>query len=579
MIKSKIAQMIQTTVWRVFALPFGKKTNNVRFVFKFVLSCLILVLILAPVGGIRYERAAVPGERLAALEAKEITGPELELQLNSEFWRLLSGEELELLAELRREGGSVRRVVPLEHLYPQLRSMESIDSRNSQGELLGIEVRDLSRSYLQIGQNGALTLVVAGEIQQNPWQLNIYGEPWPPATLRIWMEENFERPFLLSELETYRRFHNLEIEVRVVKSLVRALGQVVQKSTEQLLPDMILADRKTMAMLRGLLQNVPTKESKEENTLAYLELFTNNEQYYSSSLALEPYSLIYNTKLLELSSPENPGSHLRLSDLFGHLETLSAKNRDAGTRPYFLAFGDDSMPISLLLYSFLQSVDFSKFSFESRRGLDVGLQYLREQGGKGLLRRIDYTEERFAKGDIAVMMSRTGNLSNILSLAKTGSGGQNHIQMAKLPYNDLSGNDMPEYSGVWGLSILRDSKVKPQAEGLRRYLLRGAVQGRFDLRLGILPSNTVYYPFYQGSAHYGLLPKGELRYTMSKEELWEHGIERRNTFRRIEELDRLFRDRISLLLKSNIGLDRLLGDMQQQWEQEVVEERRLLFLR
>ena len=527
-----------------------------------------------------------PKGRLSILRAQEKKtqsvdmAQSLELQLNSRFWQLLSREELEPLSELRREGNSVRRVVSLEFLYPGLQTVDSVDSRNRQGELLEVELQSLEDSYLELARDGALVLVLAGKLQRDPEQLNVYGDPWPEATLRLWLEDDFEPPFLLAELENYQRFSAVQIEVQVFKNLRQTVSQVLHRSKDprKVLPDMILADGQTIVDLRHLFADLTTKERREEASLACLDLFFSNNQFYASPLALARYSLMYNPELLGADSLHANGSQVKLSELFGRLDFLSQGREPGAYNPYFLAFGDDSMPFVLLLYSFLKSGDISD-SAPDIAGLRAGLRYLRKQGREGLLRQLDFAEERFAKGDIAVVIGLSSHLQHIVKLTNSRLKGKSRIQAAELPYNDLQDNDTPSYARVWSLAVVRSSLQKPHAMGLRRYLLRGAVQSQFDLASGILPSNTLYYPFYQRSDYYQLLPEAELRDIMNPRELGEFGAKRRRMYRDIEGLQRLFHDRIQLLLDSEVSLSQLLGDLRRQWQNEVLPRQEFVFLR
>ncbi|MEM9424485.1 MAG: hypothetical protein AAF975_06840, partial [Spirochaetota bacterium] len=150
-----------------------------------------------------------------------------------------------------------------------------------------------------------------------------------------------------------------------------------------------------------------------------------------------------------------------------------------------------------------------------------------------------------------------------------------------------SNNEIAEYLHVWGLGVVRGLSAEPQVLNLRNYLLRGIVQNSFDLRQGILPVDARYYPFYRNSHYYRLLPEvpsGDVNSAQKSDaasaaERWEYGIMWRDGYRKIETLNRLFRDRIELLLKSDVSLTQVLSDVQNQWQEELVSRPKLLFLR
>ncbi len=560
--------------------------------------CWVLALLLSG-----YSGGAARAPFGAGLNARQTPGdvaPQLELQLNAEFWQLLSWNELKSLAELRRSAGADQWVIPLQYLYPQLLHTESIDSRNVQGELLEVEARDLKNSYLQLGRDGALTLVLLGEIQENPRQLNIYGEPYygsgtrwqgkEPPTLRLWIEEGLEsfgQISFLTGLETYQRFAHLRIEVQLVRDMTKTMVQVLRdNNAAQHLPDVILADRRAISMLSDQLAILPGGESSAPSSLAFQELFersgTPEAGFYASPFALEPYSLIYNTELWQPSASRvGHTSGMGLSELFRDLETLRARDEGSAASPYFLGLDDEGLLFSLLLSSFVQPDDFREMG-PKIPGLYAGVQYLREQRQKGLLRQLDHGAERFAQGDVAAIISRAGNIRSITHLAKSKygnhSGEEPHIRLAPLPYNDLSNNRISQYARVWAVGILQTSKLKAQAQGLRRYLLQGRVQEQFDLTAGLLPGNTAYYSFYEKSPYYSLLiPPHQSGTAVYTEDTWD--IDQRFEFQQTEEISHLFGERSNVLLDSDIALSFLLTDAQQQWQREIRPGHQFLFLR
>ena len=65
---------------------------------------------------------------------------------------------------------------------------------------------------------------------------------------------------------------------------------------------------------------------------------------------------------------------------------------------------------------------------------------------------------------------------------------------------------------------------------------------------------------------------------MKPKELWEYGIEQRSIYQNIEELDRLFHSRISIVLNSDTELKTILEGLKQQLN-ETILRKQPLFLR
>ena len=131
------------------------------------------------------------------------------------------------------------------------------------------------------------------------------------------------------------------------------------------------------------------------HSLAFLDLFVSNGQYYSMPFALETYSLLLQSKLLSdknKEDSENSNRYRNLSQFFTQLakqRTKYKREQSMKQNPYVLAFGENTLPFSLLLYSFLDDhYELSNDNLELRQGL----QYLREQSQKELLVQLDFIE-------------------------------------------------------------------------------------------------------------------------------------------------------------------------------------------
>ena len=500
-------------------------------------------------------------------QSQDLPQTQFSLQFNAKTWQLLNWQELRSLSGMRRDNNGVQRAVPLNELYPDLKRLDYIELRNQRGEATELSVKSLKEVSVELGSLGKFWIIANGQRQGAAEQLDVHGETHERATLHIWAEQDFEFSFLRTALEIYERFHNLKIELRIFKNLLQTLSWYLGRNS---LPDMILATRKTTFLLRNLLQGQPPEN---DYTIAYSELFVQNGQHYSLPIAMQPWSLVYNLDLIDFSQTgapaeskaENPVMRLKLSEFFAQMQALHAMQNGVNN-PYMLGLGDEIIPFSLLLHSFLQP---NTKTFE---GLQSGLQYLRRQRQMGLLRKFDYVEERFAKGQIAAIISRTRNWKEILHTTKTEGNksiAHSRIRIIPIPYNDLSGNDIPRNPRIWSLGILRSSMLQAQAESLRRYLSGAAVQSQLDLSNGIFPSNTAYYSFYQKSAYYALLPEAERRYAMNPDQVWEHDIQHRDIFRQIEELNRQFGSQIDLLLINDSPLPVLPMQMEMPKESEI----------
>ena len=457
-----------------------------------------------------------------SLYTQELPQTKISLQFNAKPWQLIDWEELWSLSGVRRRDNSVQRAVPLNELYPELQRLEYIELRNQMGEALELKLKSLEEVFIEPDASGQFWIIANGQKHGAAEQIDVHGEPFAKATLHIWAEQGFAPSFLLVALETYQRFHKIEIELRIFRNLPQTLSRSLGKAQ---MPDMILATRKTTFLLRNLLQG---QAPDYQSTIAYSELFVQNGQHYSLPIALQPWSLVYNLNLIDFpqTGAKKGGARLKLSEFFAQMQELH-DSHNGTANPYVLGLGEDSLPFSLLLDSFLEPNTGAEALRPDNPALQSGLQYLRGQVQNGLLRKFDYVEERFAGGQIAAIITRDWNHTE----------GNNSARIQALPYNDISGNDISGSPRIWSLGILRSSALQAQAESLRRYLSGAAVQSQLDVRDGILPSNTAYYPFYQKSTYYALLPEAERRYAMNPEAVWDRDIQQRDRFRRIEELE------------------------------------------